>query len=77
MKRQRIRKILLLISFLLFPIKDNCKNCKSCEEKCPMSLPVSAMVQRNCMVNSECILCGECVDTCPSGVVKFGFSERR
>jgi ferredoxin-type protein NapH len=31
------------------------------------------MVQQGSMENSECILCGQCVDTCTKGAVKFSF----
>jgi polyferredoxin len=53
---------------------DKCVQCKTCEERCPMSLPVEEMVQRNSMENSECILCGSCVDVCPENVIGYRFS---
>jgi len=51
--------------------KQKCKNCKSCNEVCPMSLDVNKMVQQNDMRNTECILCGTCVDNCPTNTIKF------
>ena len=45
--------------------KTKCINCKVCDQKCPMSLQVNNMVQKDSMENSECILCGSCVDNCP------------
>ncbi|MCX7922984.1 MAG: 4Fe-4S binding protein [Clostridia bacterium] len=53
--------------------KAKCTSCKLCSKKCPMSLEVSSMVQENKMNNSECILCGECIDTCARGAIKYGF----
>ena len=38
-----------------------------------MSLEVSLMVQKENMDNSECILCGECIDVCPKKVIKYKF----
>lgn len=59
--------------------KANCINCKLCIPKCPMSLDVNEMVQKGCMDNTECILCGECVDTCPKGALryKFKFNDKK
>jgi ferredoxin-type protein NapH len=51
----------------------SCKNCKSCNEVCPMSLDVNKMVQQGDMRNTECILCGTCVDNCPNNSIKFGW----
>ncbi|RPI57395.1 MAG: 4Fe-4S ferredoxin, partial [Chloroflexi bacterium] len=44
---------------------------------CPMSLDVHAMVQRGDMEEGECILCGTCVDGCPSRAVRFTFGAGR
>jgi ferredoxin len=33
------------------------------------------MVQRGDMNNSECILCGECVDGCPRKVIGYGLKK--
>lgn len=40
-----------------------------------MSLPVEEMVKENKMENSECILCGTCVDGCKSKAIGFGFTR--
>ncbi|WP_238885868.1 4Fe-4S binding protein [Clostridium sp. YIM B02551] len=53
-----------------------CIDCKLCNKKCPMSLEVSSMVQKGDMKNSECILCGQCVDTCPKNVIKYSFIKK-
>jgi len=54
--------------------KDKCKDCKSCTENCPMSLDVNGRVQRGEMENSECILCGSCIDVCPESAITYSFS---
>jgi polyferredoxin len=45
--------------------------CKICDKNCPMSLEVSRVVQSGSMKNTECILCGVCVDNCSQGVIKY------
>jgi polyferredoxin len=41
-----------------------CVDCGACNKKCPMSIEVSSGVKDGLIKNSECILCGECVDGC-------------
>jgi len=55
--------------------KTKCINCKKCSEKCPMSLDVNSMVEREKMINSECILCGECIDICHKKAIKYSFKK--
>ncbi|MBN1639220.1 MAG: 4Fe-4S binding protein [Ignavibacteriales bacterium] len=55
---------------------DNCIGCHNCTENCPMSLPVEEMVRENKMENSECVLCGTCVDDCKNNAIKFSFKAR-
>jgi len=50
-----------------------CKDCGKCDRHCPMSLPVTAMVKRGSLQNAECILCGNCVDHCQAGVIRYAF----
>lgn len=72
----KLGRMLRLPSLHLEAEKDKCNNCRSCESKCPMSIDVSELVQKNDMIHSECILCGECVDTCPKKVIKFHFRNQ-
>jgi len=53
--------------------RDNCSGCKLCSQKCPMSLGVKEMVESGNIKNSECILCGECVDACPKKAISYSF----
>ena len=55
--------------------KNNCIGCKKCSEKCPMSLDVKEMVERENMKNTECILCGECIDICPKKAIEYTFKK--
>lgn len=54
---------------------DACTACKRCDRTCPMSLPVSEMVAAGDMTATECILCGSCVDECPSKAISYGFGK--
>jgi ferredoxin-type protein NapH len=60
-------------SLNLKPESDRCKQCKTCDNSCPMSLEPSKMVQSGSMDNTECILCGSCVDNCPNGAIKYSW----
>jgi len=56
--------------------KDSCIGCKQCSKKCPMSLDVEIMVKTANMKNSECILCGECIDICPKKSITYTFKNK-
>lgn len=53
----------------------SCTSCRRCDRVCPMSLPVSDMVAAGDMTATECILCGSCVDDCPSRAIRYGFGR--
>jgi len=103
-KRQKIRKGVILVSFLFFPItiyyfspvqivdaahkgvfngptlrlaveKELCKDCRKCDKECPMSIDVNEMVKKGNIMDSECVLCGSCVDVCPEGVLSYSFER--
>ena len=40
-----------------------------------MSLDVKSMVEKEKMANSECILCGECIDVCPKKAITYSFKK--
>jgi ferredoxin-type protein NapH len=68
---RRIKDELPYPSLRLSAKPEACSACKGCDERCPMGLGVSEMVGRGDMRNDECILCGECVDGCPSKAIAF------
>jgi polyferredoxin len=51
-----------------------CSDCKLCVRNCPMGLDVNAMVEIEQMEHSECILCGNCIDTCSKKAIRYSFS---
>lgn len=72
---RKIRNLFKWPSLRLKADKQKCKDCLKCNEVCPMSLDVYKMVQAETMKNSECILCGSCVDNCPENVISYSFSK--
>jgi ferredoxin-type protein NapH len=54
---------------------EKCKHCHTCVTNCPMSLPVEDMVVQDKMENTECILCGTCIDGCKDKVINYSFSK--
>jgi ferredoxin-type protein NapH len=72
-----IRNYFCWNSLELKSFSDNCKHCHACTENCPMSLPVEQIVHRKTMENSECVLCGRCVDTCQQGAITFYWGKGR
>lgn len=69
----KIGKLLHIKQLSLEGNKEACINCKACNKQCSMSLPVSEKVQKGKMEDSECILCGACVDTCPKKAIRYRF----
>jgi polyferredoxin len=51
-----------------------CESCGTCRNECSMGLDVPAMVAAGSMENAECVLCGQCVDNCPSKAIRYSFS---
>jgi ferredoxin-type protein NapH len=72
---RKIRNYFQWPSLQLRPAPDICKHCHTCTENCPMSLPVEDMVHRKDMENTECILCGTCVDGCTQGAITYGWQK--
>ena len=69
-----LRNRLLWPALRLKADSSSCSDCKTCTRNCPMSLDVNAMVQAEQMENSECILCGMCIDNCNSHAIRYSFS---
>jgi len=55
---------------------DKCINCMLCNITCPMSIDVHSFVEENYVDDLRCIMCGRCVEVCPTGVFKFSIRPR-
>jgi polyferredoxin len=53
--------------------KEKCNSCGLCSLRCPMSLPVKEMAASGRMKHTDCILCGECVDSCKRKAISYRF----
>ena len=72
---RKVRNFFHWASLQLKSSPDLCKHCHICTEHCPMSLPVEEMVSRKNMENTECILCGACVDVCRQGAITYDWGK--
>lgn len=72
---RKLGNFLNLPSLKLKPDAQNCTECKQCNKVCGMGLNVTNMVKTGKMENTECMLCGECVNICKKGVIKFEFNQ--
>ena len=68
---RKIRNVCNWPALRLVADNDQCTQCQTCTNHCPMSLPVSEMVETNKMENTECVLCGSCIDGCPHSVIHY------
>jgi polyferredoxin len=73
---RKIRNLFNIPALQLKSDKDKCVNCNLCSKECPMSLDVTEMVTSGKMENTECIMCGACIDVCKSKVIKFSFGRK-
>lgn len=69
----KLGKIMKIPSLHLTSNHNNCSSCKLCDKACPMGLNVSHMI-KNELDNSNCILCGECIEKCPKEAINYSFS---
>lgn len=71
------RKIRNLISWPALHLSADaspCTDCRNCSEDCPMGLDVNIMVRQGRMENTECILCGCCVDACQKHAIRYSLT---
>jgi len=64
----------------LLPVVDTikCTKCKKCENECLVGIPIIKYIENNGLItNSECILCGKCVQVCKSKAIKINFVWNR
>jgi ferredoxin-type protein NapH len=71
----KIRDYFHLSGLRLKSEKIKCNSCKACMTKCPMNLDVMENVKNGHMQDTECILCGNCIDHCKNKVIRFSFRK--
>jgi polyferredoxin len=52
-----------------------CKSCAVCNKNCPMNLDVMAFLKNKEFKNTECILCGNCIDSCNQKVIRYSLTK--
>ncbi len=68
---RKVRNLLKYPALQLKADASKCTDCLTCTRNCPMSLDVNGLVKRGNMEHSECILCGNCVDSCSNSVIRY------
>jgi polyferredoxin len=68
---RKIRNLILWPALHLSADANRCTDCRRCSRICPMGLDVNAMVRQRSMENTDCILCGACVDGCQERVIRY------
>ena len=56
---------------------EKCISCKKCTKACPMGLDVAEMVKAGELLESECAMCGACIDTCPKEVLSYKIKAKK
>jgi polyferredoxin len=70
-----LKKLLPFPTLRLLAIKEKCSSCGICNKVCPMNLDVKGFVQIGKFDQGACILCGECLASCPKGALKRGLGK--
>jgi ferredoxin-type protein NapH len=73
---RKVRNLLHLPALHLQADESTCTQCKTCTTNCPMSLAVNEMVAAQKMEHAECILCGSCIDGCPTRTIRYRFDNQ-
>lgn len=55
--------------------ESKCNSCQRCKRACPMDVNMTDNSRRR-LNGTECILCLDCVDACPRGALRLGFSDK-
>jgi len=71
---RKIRNLVRWPALRLTADADKCIDCGICTADCTMSLDVNQMVKDGRMEQSECVLCGHCIDVCPKDVLRYAWN---
>ncbi len=67
----KIRDYFKLIGLHLKSDSTKCTSCNVCTANCPMNLNVMKNVKKGLMNDTECIMCGNCIDHCSQRAIKY------
>ena len=71
----KIRDSFKLSGLRLKSESTKCNSCSACTKNCPMNLDVMENVENGKMNNSECFLCGNCIDHCKQKAIRYSFKN--
>ena len=71
----KIRDYFKLPGLRLKSDKNKCNSCNKCTLECPMNLNVMKNVKKGQLNNTECILCGNCIDHCNQHAIKYSLRK--
>jgi ferredoxin-type protein NapH len=71
----KIRDYFKLNGLYLKSNSKKCNECNACNINCPMNLNIMENSRTNRFTDSECILCGNCIDHCKQSVLSFTFKN--
>jgi len=56
---------------------DKCGSCTKCDKNCQMGVDISSFAKSNqsSVSDGNCIVCGDCIDHCPKGALKYSFGR--
>lgn len=72
----KIRDSLNLKGLRIISHSEVCNECKECSKICPMNLDAMENAKRGKLNNTECILCGNCIDHCKNRVLRFSLKKQ-
>lgn len=73
---KKIGSLLTIPRLYIKKKNDNCSECGLCTRRCPMSIDVMQELKAGTLGDqTDCILCGECADSCPKQTIGFGFGR--
>lgn len=74
---EKLQRRLRLPALHLRAAPQRCVGCRQCDAACPMSLPVHAMVNSGAIASADCVLCGNCVDSCTHKAIRYAVGINR
>jgi polyferredoxin len=67
----KLRDLLKLPGLRLKIDTTKCQKCNACSIQCPMNINLMANITDENVINLECILCGNCIDSCRFEALSF------